>query len=197
MKKALVLAVAALFGGACGEAPKRPSIAADGPAPPGLGGVLGGGAPIDGGVEDASYGGDAGFMCTSLAPDSGIVDQNAVSEDPPAGMGGTIIDGVYDLTDARLHQGAFGLPGPTGSSYQGSIRVEGLSFERVIVLRSSAGAASEVRSSGNLSTSGTTATFMVTCPSPTQEQLTYSVANTSVTFSNLVTKESFTFTRQP
>lgn len=196
MALAAVLAAAALLGSACGDDPKRPPVATGDPGAPGMG-AGGGSGQAEGGVQDGGDGGDAGATCTELAATGSIIDQNAVNVDPPAGTGGTILDGTYDITDARIHQGAAGLPGPTGSSYQGAIRFTGTTFERVVVFRSSAGALAETRSSGTFTTSGQLATFSSTCPTPGQEQLTYSVANTSVTFSNLASKESFTFTLRP
>lgn len=193
-----VLAIAAaLLGSACSEEPKRPPVTTDGTGTPDLGGVGGGGGDGGGGDGGLGDGGDAGTGCTELAPTGGVINQNAVNDDPPAGTGGTIEDGVYDITDALVYVGAAGLPGPTGSSFQGSIRITGTTFERVIVFRSSAGASTETRSSGTLATTNSNATVTLACPTASQEQLTYSVATTSVTFSNLVTKESFTFTRQP
>ncbi len=192
----LAIAAAALLGSACKEDPKRPPVAADDPASPGMGNVSnGGGTRTDGGSEDDS--GDASTACTDLEPSGGIIDQNGTSDDPVAGAGGTIVDGVYELTDARLHQGAATLPGLTGSSFQGAIRFTGNAFERVIVLRTSGGASSETRSSGTFTTNDSNATMTLACPIATQEHVTYTVANTSVTFTNLVTKETFTFTMQP
>ena len=195
----VAIAAAALFASACGDDPKRPPVTEDlgssGGGPVGSGG---GGGPRDGGGgEDAGLDGNAVEGCTDLTPTGPIIDQNAVNDDPPAGTGGAIVDGTYDITDARINQGAVGLPGPTGSSYQGSIRFTGTTFERVVIFRSSAGAFAETRTSGTFVTNGQTAALNATCPTPGQEQLTYSVAGTAVTFANLATKESFTFTLRP
>jgi|GEM_PF-1726292 len=196
----VAIATAALLGSACGDDPKRPPVAADPGSPGGSavgGGSGGGGGSRDGGSGDAGLDVNVIEGCTELDPTGPIIDQNAVNDDPPAGTGGTIVDGTYDITDARINQGSVGLPGPTGSSYQGSIRFTGTTFERVVIFRSSAGAFAETRTSGTFVTNGQGATFSATCPAPGQEQVTYSVVSTAVTFSNLATKESFTFTLRP
>lgn len=185
-------AFAALIGSACADDPRRPPVTNDA-----VGGNSGGATVDAGAARDGAVDGDAAASCTELEATGSIIDQNAVNIDQNAGTGGVIADGTYDLTSASLHVGAAGLPGPTGSSYQGSIRFDGGSFERVIVFRSSAGASTETRTSGTFTTIGPSATLSATCPSAGQEQLSYSVATTSVTFANLATKESFIFTSRP
>lgn len=191
---ALALAFAAVSGTACSDDPTRPAVLTDGPARPG---VAGGGG--DGGSSEAGPTTDAGDggTCTDLENTGFVVDESVVNDELPAGTGGAIADGTYDITGVRLHQGVAALPGPTGSSYQGSIRVTGATYERVLVFKSSAGAGSEVRSTGTLTPSGINATIALTCPSPTQEHVTYSVLNDTLTVSNLVTKASFVFTKRP
>jgi hypothetical protein len=185
---------------ACKEDEPRPPVAADDlPPQPGIGKGGGGGA-ADGGVQpeggrDAGDSGDAG-TCTDLPNTGAAIDQTAVSGDPPAGTGGTISDGIYDLTDARVYQGISGVPGLTGASYQGTIRLTGQSYERVLVFKSSGGAIAESRVSGSFIPSGVNGTIALTCPIAAQEQITYSVVTNSLTVSNLVTKESFTFTKK-
>lgn len=193
---ALALAFVAVSGTACSDDPKRPAVLTDGPARPGIGA---GGGTDDGGSSEAGPTTDAGDggTCTDLENTGFVVDESVVNDDLPAGTGGTVADGTYDITGVRLHQGAGALPGPTGNSYQGSIRVTGASYERVVVFKSSAGAGSEIRSTGTLTPSGINATIALTCPSPTQEQVTYSVMNDTLTVSNLVTKASFVFTKRP
>lgn len=195
----VAIVAAALLASACEEDPQRPPVTESGSGSPGRAGGGSGDGSRDAGEGGAPDSGldDAASACTDLTPTGPIIDQNAINDDPSAGMGGTFVDGIYDLTDARLHQGAAGLPGPTGSSYQGAIRFTGTTFERVMIFQSSAGAKAETRTSGTFTLNGQSATFSVACPTPGQEQLTYSVANTSVTFSNLATKESFTFTLRP
>ena len=194
---ALAIVAAALFGGACKEDEPRPPVAANEPASPGVGASGGGGGTRDASIADGGADAADGGACTDLAVGGGLIDQLAVNDDPPRGSGGTIVDGVYDLTDVRVYQGAAGLPGPTGTSYQGSIRITGTTFERVLVFQTSAGPSTEIRSSGTFTANATNATIALSCPTASQEQVTYSVTDSSVAFTNLVTKESFTFVRQP
>lgn len=193
---ALAIAFAAVSGTACSDDPKRPAVLTDGPARPGMGSGGGTGTGDGGSSEAGTTAGDGG-TCTDLENTGFVVDENVVNDYLPAGTGGTIADGTYDIAQVRLHQGAGALPGPTGNSYQGSIRVTGATYERVVVFKSSAGAGSEVRSTGTLTPSGINATITLTCPSPTQEQVTYSALNDTLTVSNLVTKASFVFTKRP
>ena len=93
--------------------------------------------------------------------------------------------------------GAGSLPGPTGSSYRGSIRILGQAYDRALLFTSSTGAAFETLSSGSFAPAGTTATITLACPVPSQEQVAYSATSTTLTISNLVTRESFTFTKKP
>jgi hypothetical protein len=198
MRKPIFLLVAALsaamFGSACGDDPKRPAPGIEGRYQPGNA-AAGGGGSTDGGVADASDGGDAG-ACTNLSNTGTVVDLNAVNDDLPPGTGGTVLDGTYDIVEARLYQGLAGVPGLTGTTYQGSIRITGPTFERVVIVRTAAGP-SETRSTGTFAASGTSATIGLTCPVAAQEQLAYSVLNNSLTLSNHATKESFVFARQP
>lgn len=192
---ALSLAFVAAAAPACSDDPKRPAVLADETAPPRTSGSIGGG---DGGSKPGPTADDPdGGACTDLENTGPLVDESVVNEELPAGAGGEIADGTYDITDVRLHQGLSALPGPTGASYQGSIRVTGTTYERVVVFKSSTGAGSEVRSAGTFTPSGINATIALTCPSPTQEQVTYSVLNDTLTVSNLVTKASFVFTKRP
>jgi hypothetical protein len=186
----------ALFGTACEEDPKRPPVLGDGPAQPGSS-VGGGGG--EGGVLPRGDAGDAGDggSCTDLPNTGTEVPQNAVVDDVTPGSGGTIVEGTYNLTEARLLQGPSALPGPTGYSFQASIRITGQLYERVLVVKSSGGATSETRSTGTFVPNGTSATIVLSCPSSNQESVTYSAGSDSLTVSNLITKESFVFTRKP
>jgi hypothetical protein len=178
---------------ACEDEPTRPPVASD--VRPNLG-AGGGSSPGDGGVG-AGDAGDAG-SCTDLPNTGAEVPQNAVIDDLATGTGGTVADGIYDLAEARILQGSSGLPGPTGFSYQGSIRLTGQAYERVLILKTSGGASSETRSSGTFVPTGTSAAITITCPAVSPaEQVTYTAGADRLTVSNLITKESFVFTRKP
>lgn len=191
----IAIAACAALGVACSdEAPKRPPVLGEGPASPPVGGGGTGGG--DGGVRDS--GGDSGDAgsCTSLDNSGDQIDQSAVNDELPAGTGGTVLDGVYNLTEARVYLGAAGTPGPTGIKLKETIRITGTAYERVLGFTSSGGS-SEIRSSGSFTQTGTTGVIALTCPSQNQEQVTYTVGNNILTVSNIVTKESYVFLKQP
>lgn len=191
----ILFALSASIGG-CKDDPVRPPVlseGADGPSAAGGGGSRDGGATEDGGDVPDDL--DAG-SCTDLENVATAVDQNAVTGDLPAGIGGTVADGVYTLVEARTYLGLSGVPGPTGITYQTTIRVTGTLFERVLRFESSGGTSSEIRSSGTFTQTGATGTIALTCPSTNTESVTFSATENGLTLSNLVTKESFVFARQ-
>jgi hypothetical protein len=176
------------------DEPNRPAVLVDGPAAPGVSGSSGS-AGDAGGTTDASTPVDAG-ACTDLESSSVEVDQNAVAGDVPAGTGGTISDGVYDLTEASIYVGASGLPGPTGTRIQETMRITGTKLERVQTTLNSANASSTGSVSGTITVNGTSATLAVTCPTGNQETVTYTATATGLTLSNLVTKESLVYSHR-
>lgn len=185
---------AALVGVACKDDPNRPPASTEGSSSPPVGGGGSVTNPSDAGRSDDA--GDAG-SCAALSNTGTPVDQNSFVEDLPAGTGGTLVDGTYDLIAAELYE-TQGVPGLTGTSYQGSIRITGTTFERVLVVRGSNNTATELDVTGTITPSGTSnAVLSLTCPVPSQEQITFTVADTALTLSNLTTKELFRFRKQP
>jgi hypothetical protein len=158
--------------------------------------------PSDGGTLDANA--DGGGTCTDLSTaGTNVVAENAVADTLAPGTGGNITDGTYNLIQVTLYQGTGG-GGPTGNTFQGTIRITGTTFERVLVEQATGGTPVESRVSGTITTSdaGTTsATLALTCPTAAGEQLTYTVVDTaqpiSLTLSNLTSKESFVFSKLP
>jgi hypothetical protein len=203
MKEPLFLLAAlfcgALAGVACKDDPKRPPVESEGPAYPS--GSVGGGSSRDAAALPVTDGGDpdAG-ECTDLENTGSVVDQTAVIDDTvPLGTGGTILDGTYNLTSAQIFEPTGSTPGPTNATYAGSLRITGSTFERVIVTATSTStqAGLENRVTGTIVPSGVNAKITLSCPIAVQEQVTYTVADESLTLSNLTTKESFVFTKQP
>jgi hypothetical protein len=196
--RVLVLLLAAIVCAAvaCSSDPVRPAYE-DGRQSGPSGGSGGGGATLsDAGGRIASDAGDAG-ACTDLANTGLVVDETAVNTDF-VGVGGSIVDGTYNIVEVRLYVGASGTPGPTNRTHQGSIRVTGSTYESVIVARTAGGPAPEVRNQGTLSPNGTNAaTLELTCPTTSQEQLTYSAATNTLTIFNSGTKLAFTMTKRP
>jgi hypothetical protein len=192
----LLAAMAAVaLGSACDEEPSRPPVLAQGNGHPGVSG--GSGSNIEAGALDAGDAGDGG-VCTDLANDGAVIDQTLVNDALPRGTGGTLTDGVYTITEARVYQ-ATGVPGLTGTSVQGSIRLtgQGQIFERVLKSTTPSTASFEVRTRGSLSPSGSpgVGTIVLECPNARQEEVAYTATDTSLTISNLVTNELFIFTK--
>lgn len=183
--------VAALVA-ACGDEPTRPLVT-ESPGRPaiGAGGASGSGGALDAGA-DAS---DAG-ECTSLPLTGGTIPQQTATGEVPVGTGGSIANGTYDITEAVIYGGAAALPGPSGASYQGSIRITDQTFERHVLFKSAGGAVVESSSKGTLNVKDASGVIALTCPYATQEQVTYTVSGNSLVISNIVTRESFGFTKR-
>lgn len=203
-KLVLILATtiaAAISSGACNDDPDRPPAASSGPNNPVSNAGGGGGTSPDSGVANeggaTQDSGDAGAACTPLENSGAVIDENALNTEIPASTGGVILDGIYNVVEARVYVGLNGVPGPTGTTVQGTIRITGSAFERVIRLRSSAGATAEIRAAGTIVPDNTNGTIDLVCPSVNQEQIAYSVANNSLTLTNLVSKETHVFLKQP
>jgi hypothetical protein len=113
------------------------------------------------------------------------------------GSGGPITDGIYDITQATVYGGAAAMPGPSGASYQGSIRIGSGAFERHVIYKSPGGAVAETLARGTLSVDGGTGVITLTCPFPAQEHITYTASGNGLVISNIVTKDSLGFTMKP
>ncbi len=194
---AVVSVTLAMLVAACEDPPPKPPIE-DSPAGRQVaGGSSDGGVitVVDSGVKDSSTPVDAG-ACTDVSAESATINQQAIIGDVPQGTGGTIADGTYQVTDATFYVNVSGVPGLTGASYQGRIRVTGTTFERHLIFKSSSGAVAETLVKGTfVQGGGGNATLSLTCPFATQESVSFSVNGASVVLSNLVTKESLIFTR--
>jgi hypothetical protein len=69
----------------------------------------------DAGTPQTDGGQDAGPQsCSGFVTDAGEVAQMFVRGSTPVGTGGTIVDGVYDITSWSVYTGALGATGPTG-----------------------------------------------------------------------------------
>jgi hypothetical protein len=154
----------------------------------------GGGTGNDGGGGDGGGATDGG-TCTTLANTGLLVDQVGFVGDPPAGQGGVILDGTYDLNEARLYVGS-GNPAPSGTTFRGSIQVTGTVVDRVTVITPLQGPATQVNERGTLSASGVNVTYATSCPSPRQYIYGYTIVGSNITLSDLVTKESFIYVRK-
>jgi hypothetical protein len=186
-----------IFSLGCEEEPKKPPVGGEGAANP-VAAIGGGGSGADGGgVRDS--GADAAAVCTTVLITGGVIDELAASGEPPPAAGGTLVDGTYDLTDARYYVGSAGIPGVTGRSYQSTIRITsaGQVYERAELLKSASGATTETRSSGSFLPTGVTGTIAWTCPAATQDKVSFTAAGNNLIITDLVTKTALTFTKKP
>lgn len=192
----LVLASSLGLAVACEDEEPRPAPASDIPVQPG-GPPGGGGGGGEGGASDAAAeGSEAGATCHALTVTGPVVDLFAVVSEPPAGAGGAVADGEYDLTEARIYGVAGG--GATDVTLQGALRVDSTSstMDRVLV-RQAAGVPQESRVTLAYATSGANLTTSITCPAGGgQEQATYTATGTTLVITNVVTRESYVFTRR-
>ena len=179
---------------ACKEEENRP------PASNNTGGpnIVGGGSTDgEGGVEGGAGAdaGDSGSACNTLDNNGNVVDQNRIVGDPQTGTGGTIPDGTYELTLAQVYVGVGGTPGASGVTYKGVLELKAGHLDRVTEMTPNQGASPiTTRTKGDLVAGGSTFTVTQTCPSPFQDQYTYSVVSNTLNITSLITKESFTFT---
>jgi hypothetical protein len=199
-----LLSVLSVIVGCTHEEPKRPPITEGAVNPVGGGSGSGGGgaspdAASQGDGGDDTDGGDGGrASCASVVIAGAVIDLLAVADNPPPGLGGNLGEGTYDVTEARLYAGLGSLPGPTNSSYQGSIRVTGQSFERAIIYRGPNGSTTESRSNGGFIVGGVNgnATIALTCPGSSSEAVTYTVTGNNVTITDNSSKVSLTFSKR-
>lgn len=195
MAVALTLPMSGLAVSACDDDPQRPPLSSSsgGPISPGAGGGGGGGTP---GRTDAGV--DAGNGCTDL-PITGVqILQQIVVGEPQPGTGGALVDGTYDIVDATLYSSVgSAVPGPSGASYQGSMRITNGTFERHVILTTTSGIPVESAVSGTIDLTATTPVINLTCPVAQQEVITYTATDTSLVITNVVSKESLSFTRSP
>lgn len=130
-------------------------------------------------VFTGSLGGaPAGLFCNALDPSStAAVNWVALATAPPAPGGGTVLDGTYALTATNVYTGTGGATGTLGSwrqlwTFSGS--------SAAVVLRYADGTTE--RHTGTYGVSGTTLTFIESCPSDgTVKQFEYTATTTSLT----------------
>jgi len=80
----------------------------------------------DGGgdAQPTDAGTDSSLSCSGLVIDAGAIAPVFVATPPPVGTGGTIVDGVYDITAWSVYTGADGGTGPTGEMTAGAMVIQ-------------------------------------------------------------------------
>ena len=191
----LALSVGTL--GACQGDPDRPppgETKTFNPQAPGGGGGGGGVTAPEGGANvDA---GDAAASCGDLPLSGNSIDEIGVVGEAPAGTGGALTDGVYEITTATRYVGS-GVPGLTGTRWRGALRISGVTVERFTRAEPSSGSAVQSHDRGSITAVAANLSYTVLCPSGIgMQQFSYTVNGNSFTWTNLLTKESFVFTRK-
>lgn len=195
-----MVVLGAAINGCKEEEPKPPVETSPATPKPTPGGSTTEAGTSDGGKEggNTTADADAGGVCTDLAASTAVINEIAVQGDPPVGLGGALLDGTYNITDAQRFVGAAGVPGVTGASYQGSLRLSAGAtvLERHVIFKNASGAASELVHKGSfIPGTGGNGTVSLTCPTLTQESVSYTVNGNNLIISNLVTKESLTYAK--
>jgi hypothetical protein len=183
--------------GACSDPPAKPAAGGGsivGGSAAGGGGNAEGGA--DGGTDASGFDAADGGVCNDLVASGLVIDRIGVAGEPPAGRGGTIVDGEYNLTDYTVFTGAGGAGGPTGITAKAVLRIAAGRLDELYELGGSGNPS--VRSSS--STYGATAaTFAITeqCPQlGAGATLQYTANDPLLILTNPATKEAFTFTKR-
>jgi hypothetical protein len=194
------LGVFLILGGAaaCSSKESRPVPAVDGTAkvPNNAGDTEGG---VDASARDSSVDAavaDTGAACNDVVLTGVLVDRTGVNGDPPVGLGGTVVDGTYDLTGYSVYVGVGGVAGPTGITARGTIRIAGGKLDEITEL-SGSGPTTQVRKSSGYSAAAATFATTEICPSVgggSQRQFT--ATDPLLTLTDMVTKEAFTFTKR-
>ena len=183
---------------ACRHELSKPGYGVDGTPngpPPSAGGD---GGVLEGGVDagDSGAAADAG-ACNAIVLTGTLVDRTGVVGDPPVSNGGIVVDGDYDLTIYSVYVSAGpGVAGPTGITARSTIRIAAGKIDQVL---ETGGSSPLTTRRSKSSYSAVAATFATTelCPNlggGAQRQFTSSAP--TLVFTDLTTKEAFTFLKR-
>jgi hypothetical protein len=149
-------------------------------------------ATQDSGASDVEAG------CNNLANTAPSVQEENVSTAPPTPKGGTIPDGKYFLTAAKVYTGPGGASGPTAVTDQLTDVVSAGTFQYVEAVTGGTGSGGVY--SGTIATSGTTLTLTFTCGGTGKSAYsTFDSDGTTVTVYGSLTAgqtSALTFTKQ-
>lgn len=180
--------------GACSDPPAKPPAGSGSIA----GGTTGGGASDGGTDSGADAGADAGDggACNDLAATGQVIDRIGVVGEPPAGKGGTIVDGDYNLVDYSVFTGAGGIPGPTGITAKAALRIAAGRLDEHYEFGGSGNPSVRSTSSTYSATAATFATTQV-CPTPgAPGTLQFTANDPLLVLTDVSTKEAFTFAKR-
>ena len=179
---------------ACTEPTERPATAVVTGNPPQVSGGGGGG---DGGGGSSEGGGGDGGVCTNLTNTGTLVDRNGVQGDPPTSLGGTVVDGDYDLSAYTVYVGPAGVAGPTGITAKATIRISGSNIDEILEVGGTGKTTTKTATRSAFSASGATFAETQLCPSTgAARQLQFTATDPILTLTDATTKEAFTFTKR-
>lgn len=100
-----------------------------------------------------------GALCNDVQNTAAPVTQTEMPGDPPASLGGSIVDGTYLLTATTRYLGSRGAPSLARNTYQTTLRIEGGRSAAISLFNGA-----ETRTSAMFHTGGATLTFEQQCP---------------------------------
>ncbi len=153
-----------------------------------------------GGDSGGGGGGGDGGSCNNLMLTGKVVDAEKLQGDPPAAVGGTVVDGDYDITQINVYVGVTGVAGPAGFSEQGSMNITSGVIQRSTVAKdSTTNQTTTTDDTGNLSTpdgGGATLIDTLTCPGAGLAQYDYTATPTTLRLLNPITKTERVYTKR-
>jgi hypothetical protein len=184
-----------LVAAACHKELEKPPHEGDRNSGP-SGGAAGTEPPTTAGGDAATPLADGG--CTDLEITGTVVDEQAVNGDFIA-TGGDLLDGTYDLVQAQLYLGPSGLGGTTSTTYQGSVRINGTSYESAIITTAPGAPTTADRELGVIAPDGSDAGvgLVISCPSTVSESLSYSSNSGNLTLYFPTTKLALVLRQRP
>jgi hypothetical protein len=124
-----------------------------------------------------------------------VVANFQVATNPPAPLGGTIVDGTYHLSQSLTYTGPGGAAGPTATTIQDTLVITNAASGIATVEEvSSSDGAPDGRTSFRFTPAGTTATAAITCPSLNSVSFGYTA--TATTFMPVVGNNASLYIRQ-
>lgn len=160
-------------GGAAGQGTGGAAVGTGGTAV-GTGGVGGSaGAAANGGAGGAgaafgacgdSTGPSSGDTCNTLTANGNCVQEMVGTGNPPTAMGGTIVEGTYDLMTRKIY--ATSDAAVDLSSERNTIMISSVTPVSFVLDTLDESGSQITRAHGPVTVSGSTATFAPTCPTP-------------------------------
>lgn len=201
MRRALVgslLSAVVALALACSDKDPRPPPSSSATPP-----LYGGGSSTSSGASGTSgtSGTNEGGVCNALTLPAGLIDQISVAGDPAPFVGGTVQDGLYELTDARVYIGTGS--GPTGVAIKEALSISGGVIQDAFQVQRSSGDAGapvtepEAHQTLNYTASGTSLVFSTSCPNPTGDRsYPFTATNTQLVFYDPQSRTQNTYTRR-